>query len=126
MTDLPQLASFVVTTLQQSPICNDVRLVSTQLFSNEQFMLKIRTSVVETGYMLQVRFYRNGDRIDYAYQLVNDGTPVIRWDNKEHFPSLSTYPHHFHTIDGRVEVSALNGNPRHDLPIILDYLSSLP
>lgn len=122
MNSLPQLVNFVVTTLQQSPLFSSVDIISTQAFSNSQFTIKIRTVIAESDAILQVRFYRNRQHLDYAYQLVKDGTPILRWDNKEHFPSLSSHPHHFHTADGRVEPSPLTGDPSHDLPIILDYL----
>jgi hypothetical protein len=49
---------------------------------------------------------------------------VLRWDNKEHFPGIATHPHHFHAANGRVGDSILNGDPDHDLPLVLGYLST--
>jgi len=69
--------------------------------------------------LYRIRPYRNGDHIDYAYQFVLD-EPRARWDNKEHFPSIPSHPHHFHNADGKIEA----GNPAHDLPIVLDHLST--
>ena len=48
---------------------------------------------------------------------------TIRWDNKEHFPSIATFPHHFHNHSGLVEGSPLTGDIDHDLPIVLSFIS---
>lgn len=118
---LPSLLNFVVTTLQRSSLCGQVQVVSSHAFSERQFAIKVR-AVLNGNSVLQVRLYRNGDHTDYAYQLIRDDEPIRRWDNKEHFPMLTTYPHHFHTTDGRVEESSLNGRPAHDLPFVLMQL----
>ena len=121
MNTLPDLLNFVVTSLQLSPLCNEVHVVSTESFSSRQFTLKVRTKLIDDS-LLQVRLYFNEDHIDYAYQLIKDDLPFLRWDNKEHFPNLSTYPHHFHMADGRIIESSLTGNPIRDLPEILEQL----
>jgi hypothetical protein len=113
--------NFVVSTLQASPLCNNVRILETHPFSTQQFALKARASL-RKGYVLQVHLYRNFAHTDYAYQLFQQDQPILRWDNKEHFPNLSTYPHHFHTPSGKVEESTLIGTPRNDLPAILAYV----
>lgn len=123
MTTFVELLSFVTTILQTSPLCEYVRIVETHPFSKDQFALKVRARLIE-GSMFQVHLYYNQDHIDYAYQLVQNEEPVLRWDNKEHFPTLSSYPHHFHTASGLVEGSPLIGNPIYDLPFVLDYLTS--
>ncbi|HXV99146.1 MAG TPA: DUF6516 family protein, partial [Anaerolineae bacterium] len=84
----------------------------------QQFALKVRAELAD-GSMLQVRLYHNGEHTDYAYQLVRNEEPILRWDNKEHFPTLPTYPHHFHSATGQVEESPLTGDPAHDLPFVL-------
>jgi hypothetical protein len=40
--------------------------------------------------------------VDYAYQLLklNEDRPIMRWDNKEEFRDLNTYPNHFHDDQG--------------------------
>ncbi len=119
-----ELLSVVVTTLQVSPLCQNVRILETQQFSATQYALKVRAQLVAGG-TLQVRFYVNGDHVDYAYQLFQDEAPVVRWDNKEHFPHLASYPHHFHNAGGQVEGSALVGDAEHDLPVVLAYLSAM-
>ncbi len=126
MISLPHLLNFVVTSLEQCPLFDSVDILSTHLFSASQFVIKVRAVTEGRTLMLQVRYYGNANHLDYAYQLVKDDTPILRWDNKEHFPSLTTHPHHFHQADGRVESSPLTGDPEHDLPLVLDYLLALP
>lgn len=122
MKALADLLSLVITTLQTWPTCDTVQVLETHQFSNRQFALKVRVEMSSGGF-LQIRLYRNGDHIDYAYQFVLD-EPRVRWDNKEHFPSIPSHPHHFHNADGKIEASSLTGNPAHDLPIVLDHLST--
>ena len=122
MNTLPDLLSFVVTTLQAWPVCRAVRVMETARFSAHQFALKVRAELA-AGDTLQVRLYRNGEYTDYAYHLAR-GEQSIRWDNKEHFPSIPSYPHHFHNASGQVEASPLSGDPAHDLPLVLDCLTT--
>jgi hypothetical protein len=119
---LPSLTNFIVTTLQLLPLCQQVRVVSTNAFSAQQFAVKVRAILAE-GNLLQVYVYHNNEHTDYAYQLAYDDKPILRWDNKEHFPTIATQPHHFHTNQGNVTDSPLTGDPSHDLPFVLDYLT---
>ena len=121
MTTPADTLNLVITTLQGSPLCSTVRVLETQQFSEQRFALKVRADLVRGG-VLQVRLYYNDRHIDYAYQLFQADQPVLRWDNKEHFPGIATHPHHFHASTGLVGDSTLNGDPVHDLPLVLDYL----
>jgi hypothetical protein len=123
VNNLPDLLNFVVTSLQASSLCNAVQVLETHQFSERQFALKVRAEFVPGG-TLQVRLYCNGEHTDYAYQLVRDEKSVLRWDNKEHFTSLASQPHHFHNPSGQVEASAFTGDPIHDLPFVLRYLAN--
>ena len=123
MTTLAAALSFVVTALQGSPLCSAVQVIETQQFSARQFALKVRADMVR-GDVLQVRLYYNDRHVDYAYQVFSGDQPQLRWDNKEHFPGLGTQPHHFHTPAGSVTDSFLNGDPAHDLPLVLEYLTT--
>ncbi len=122
MSTLPDLLSFVVTTLQTWSLCRAVRVLETRQFSKHQFTLKVRAELAVGG-ILQVRLYRNSEHTDYAYHLIHDDK-AVRWDNKEHFPALSSHPHHFHNSSGQVEASPLTGDLFHDLPLVLDYLTT--
>jgi hypothetical protein len=121
MTTLAEALNLLATTLQGSPLCTGVRVVETHQFSDRQFALKVRAELAR-GSVLQVRLYYNDQHIDYAYQRFQADQPVLRWDNKEHFPDIATHPHHFHASTGLVGDSTLNGDPVHDLPLVLDYL----
>jgi len=123
MKTLTAFLSFTVTTLQSSSQCRVVRVVETHFFSKRRFAFKVRAELVK-GEILQVRLYYNQGHIDYAYQLVCNQKPVIRWDNKEHFFALSSHPHHFHNASGQIEISHLTGDPAHDLIFVLNYLES--
>jgi len=121
---LADLLNFVVTALQNFPSCKAVRVTETESFSQQQFAFKVRAELIGEA-TLQVRMYYNQGHIDYAYQLVRKNQPTLRWDNKEHFPEISSYPHHFHIPDGSVETSPLTGDPTRDLPFVLNYLVSM-
>ena len=123
MKSLADLLDFVVSTLETWRLCAHVQVWETEQFSNDRFVLKVRAEL-NTGDRLQIRLYQNGAHIDYAYQLFDDNEPGIRWDNKEHFSGLASYPHHFHVTLEKIEPSPLNGDPAHDLPIVLKYIES--
>lgn len=103
--------------LQAHPLCHHVRVIETRAFSPDQFFFKIRADLPET-YGLQVRIYFNHGHIDYAYQLFTN-EPILRWDNKEEFDYLESYPHHYHDAEGNVEASPLRGDPVEDIGFVL-------
>lgn len=121
MTSLPTLLGKVMAMLQADPLCKNVSVVETKEFSADQFFFKIRTDVIEK-HKLQVRIYYNQGHIDYAYQLFTD-EPLLRWDNKEEFSHLETYPHHHHDIEGHVNPSPLTGDPEMDVDVVLEAVS---
>ena len=69
-----------------------------------------------------MRIYYNHGHIDYAYQLFAD-VPILRWDNKEEFRHLETYPHHHHDEQGNVTPSHLTGDLLKDIEIVLQDVS---
>lgn len=121
MTSLPSLLAALTSILQSHPLCKNVTVVETKEFSSDQFFLRIRA---ELGgeHKLQVRIYYNRGHIDYAYQLFTN-VPLLRWDNKEEFRHLATYPHHHHDEYGNVKPSSLIGDPARDLRIALQEVS---
>ena len=96
-------------------------MVETKEFSPRQFFFKIRAELSE-NYKFQVRIYYNKGHIDYAYQLFSD-VPLLRWDNKEEFRGLESYPHHHHDKDGSVCTSPLKGDPVKDIGYVLEKLA---
>lgn len=123
MNNFTGLINIVVTILQKNSLCHSYYIQETAVFSSQQFAFKIIAELA-TGGTLQIHIYRNHMHTDYAYHFMQMDTS-IRWDNKEHFPSIATFPHHFHSNSGLVEVSPLTGDPDHDLPIVLNFLSDL-
>lgn len=121
---LAQALSYLVTTLQEWSLSRTVHILETRQFSVSQFTLKVRAELADNN-ILQVRLYYNAGHLDYAYQLLRGELPILRWDNKEHIPSLATYPHHFHHPSGQVESNLLAGDVHQDLPVILAYLTKL-
>ena len=70
-----------------------------------------------------MRIYYNRGHVDYAYQLFTD-VPLVRWDNKEEFRHLATYPHHHHDAQGHVRPSPLGGKPLQDIGIVLQEVAA--
>lgn len=122
MTSLPALLARLVAILQAQPICREVNVVETKAFSPDQFFFKIRAAL-GGEHRFQVRIYYNRGHVDYAYQLFTD-VPLLRWDNKEEFRHLETYPHHRHDVEGRVHPSPLTGEPVQDIEIVLQAVAA--
>jgi len=117
LTSLVSLLSLVMAEIQARPLCRKVAIAETKEFSADQFFFKIRVEVTK-AISLQVRIYYNRGHLDYSYQLFSD-VPLLRWDNKEDFPNLATFPHHHHDDQGRVRSSTLVGDPSEDIPKVL-------
>ena len=118
MTTLPAMLGAMTAILQSHPLCERTAIVETKEFSPDQFYFKVRADLSK-GYGLQVRVYSNAGHVDYAYQLFREDRPILRWDNKEEFRSLKTYPHHHHDDRGNVLLSPLAGNPQEDIVLVL-------
>jgi hypothetical protein len=98
-------------------MCRKVDVVETKAFSPDQFFFKIRAAL-GGEHKFQVRIYYNRGHVDYAYQLFAD-VSLLRWDNKEEFHHLETYPHHHHDVEGHVHTSPLIGDPAQDIETVL-------
>lgn len=121
MTSLTLLLGTLMTKIQTSPVCKRAIVVETKIFSSDQFFFKIRADF-SGGNNFQARVYYNQEHIDYAYQLFKD-VPLLRWDNKEEFQNIPTFPHHYHDEHGNVKPSSLIGVPTNDIDIVLDEIS---
>lgn len=104
--------------LQSHPLCERTAILETREFSSDQFYFKVRADLPQ-GYKFQVRVYSNASHVDYAYQLLKEDRPILRWDNKEEFRSLKTYPHHHHNGRGNIQPSPLKGEPQADIVFVL-------
>ena len=123
MSNLVSLLGALTAILQAFPLYERVDEVETREFSTDQFFFKVRAQLTG-GSKLQVRIYYNRGHIDYAYQLFTEA-PLLRWDNKEEFRHLSTYPHHHHNAEGGVSPSPLKGDPLQDIQIVLEEVAKL-
>ncbi len=121
MSSIQYLMGMLMTFLQSHPLCDQAAITETRAFSADQFFFKIRAGI-SGGYNFQTRIYYNQGHIDYAYQLFTH-IPILRWDNKEEFPHLETYPHHHHDEKGNIKASSLSGDPGRDIKIVLDEVS---
>lgn len=122
MTTLPALLGTTKAILQAHPLCGTVWVTEAREFYARQFFFKLRVDLPEE-HMLQVRIYYNQGHLDYAYQLFTD-QPLLRWDNKEEFRHLDTYPHHHHGREGNVVRSPLTGEKVNDLSIVLSEIAT--
>jgi len=123
MTTLSTLLAEIISSLDNSGFCSDTQLLETSFFSTVQFVFKIRTTIF-SSHTFQIRIFYNRGRCNYSYQ-VFDEKPICRWDNKKHFPALKTFPHHYHTPDGNIIESPLQGDPVADLKYVLAELDRL-
>ncbi len=121
MTSLAALLGTVMAILQSHPVCERATVVDTKAFSPVQFFFKVRAELAG-GSKLQVRVYYNQGHIDYAYQLFAEA-PLLRWDNKEEFSYLATYPHHHHDQQGNIKPSPLTGDPVRDVQVVLQEVA---
>lgn len=113
----------IVSILNESGFCDDIQILETSQFSSKQYAFKIRT-IVFSLYFFQIRIYYNQGYCDYSYQIFGD-EPICRWDNKEHFADIKTFPHHYHTIEGEVIDSNLRGLPGEDLKLLIEEIRKL-
>jgi len=111
----------LITIIQGHPLCISARIVELREFTPQQFFFKIRARLARNR-RLQARIYYNKGHVDYAYQLFAH-YPLLRWDNKEEFPHLSTHPHHHHDAAGDVYPSPLVGDPVQDVNYVLEEIA---
>ena len=118
MTTLPATLGTLTAILQSHPLCRGIEILETGEFSPNQFHFKVRAELPD-GHRLQARLYFNVGHVDYAYQLFKEGVPLLRWDNKEEFRALQTYPHHHHDEQGNIQPSPLTGDSQTDIVFVL-------
>ena len=123
MTTLPALLGILSRVIEAHPICEKVIGIESQAFSSDQFLLRLRVDLGGDR-RLQVRIYPNRGHIDYSYQVYTD-VPILRWDNKEEFRTLATYPHHHHDQEGHILPSPLVGDPARDLAFVLNEIAAM-
>ena len=123
MTTLAATLGELTAILQSHPLCERTVILETREFSPNQFYFKVRTELPH-GYQFQTRVYSNFGHVDYAFQLFKKGAPLLRWDNKEEFRTLKTYPHHHHDDRGNIQPSPLTGDPQADIVFVLRQIEN--
>jgi len=92
--------------------------------SLQRSICKLRCSLLPSQYKLDVRLIQTENQIIYSYQLFHD-RPIIRWDNAPHFPSVTTFPHHFHDQNDKIKASNLTGDIIEDIEYVLGKIKRL-
>ena len=92
--------------------------------SLQRSVCKLRCSLLPSRYKLDVRLIQTENEIIYSYQLFHD-RPIIRWDNAPHFPSVTTFPHHFHDQNDKIKASNLMGDIIKDIDYVLGEIKRL-
>ena len=70
-----------------------------------------------------VLYIRYNDYDEYSYQIVYSRELLdrIRYDNYDDMWKVKSKPHHFHSRGGQTATeSPMNGDPKHDIPILLN------
>lgn len=120
MISMVSLLGTIMSTIEIFSLCISASVIETREFSPDQFFFKIRARL-KNDVSFQVRVYYNKGHFDYSYQLFSN-VPIIRWDNKEDYPNLPNYPHHYHNEEGTPLPSKLVGDPAKDIRVVLQEL----
>src|ERR1700740_153503 len=106
--------------LRASSKITKVQIVDNDPIDAYNYLFKLRCRLT-SGNRLQIRLRATQGKLNYSYQEFST-VPLQRWDNAPHFPHLASFPHHYHSPQGRVLESTLTGDPLRDLPIVLEEL----
>ncbi len=74
------------------------------------------------GLILYIRY---NDYEEYSYQLIYSQKPLdrIRYDNYDDMWNVKSKPHHFHPKGEKTAIeSSMNGDPKHDMLILIKEL----
>lgn len=107
--------------LRSAPIISSWEVLNADEIAKRSYY-KIRCSLVVSGFYLEMRFIRLEKEVIYSYQLFSQ-RPLLRWDNAPHYPNISSFPHHFHQVNGRITESDLTGDSLKDLPKVLKQIT---
>jgi len=121
MTTMADMLAFVQKTLEANALCKNVVTLEAIEYAPDQFRIKVRADL-RSNIKFQVYLYSNKGHIDYGYQVFGR-TTLLRWDNKEEFVDLPTYPHHHHNLDADIVASPLSGKPEADLPQLVEWIA---
>ena len=90
--------------LKKFKVVKDFDVLDFKLFEGG-FYVKIKV-VLEDNSVLFIREYVDEEERNYSYHWQDsENNLILRWDNAPHHKNLTTYPHHKHYKDGRIEES---------------------
>ena len=90
--------------------------IKNEYIDDERPFLKI------TFFKGTILYIRYNDYDEYSYQLIFSQEPLdrIRYDNYDDMWKVKSSPHHFHLTGEKTAIkSPMNGDPEHDIPILL-------
>ena len=116
-------SSKIISHLISNHLISSLKIVAIdEIFSRS--VLRLRCNLLPSLYHLDIRLIQTENESIYAYQLFTDH-PMARWDNAPHFPSIATFPHHYHNLNGEVEPSPLKGLIFEDLDYVLENVKNI-
>lgn len=115
------LTADLLAILRRHPIVRMARVVALDETPSGRVELKIRCRL-QKGFNFQLWLHLEPASVDYAYQLFTH-VPLLRWDNAPHYPKIASAPHHFHDALGVIDASPLCGDPRLDLPVVMNEIA---
>lgn len=116
-------SSKVIEHLKSNPLISSLTIVAIdEVFTRS--VLRVRCNLLPSSYHLDIRLIQTESETIYSYQLYTDH-PMVRWDNAPHFPSITTFPHHYHNLHENVEASPLKGLIFEDLDYVLNAIKSI-
>jgi len=85
----------IISALRQSDIVREIDVL--ELIDEDSVkLIKIKAILKEKCFLYITELHtKNYQKYSYHCQK-NNGDLIIRWDNKPHWKSISTYPHHKH------------------------------
>ena len=85
----------IISALRRSAIVHDVEVL--ELIDEDSIKLIKIKAILKENCVLYITELHTRDYQKYSYHCQkNDGDLIVRWDNKPHWPDISTYPHHKH------------------------------
>lgn len=85
----------------------------------ENLHTKIRAHL-KKNYFLDV--YYNETLQKYSYTVIRGDLRIMGWDNAKHHVRVSSFPHHYHKLDGSLVESQLSGNPLQDILKVMSQI----
>lgn len=96
------------------------KLANYKIINRIEFLgTKVRAHMPKE-YILDI-FY-NETTGKYSYTVFKRGKRILGWDNAKHHLNIQTYPHHYHSKNGKIKASELVGDPIDDLTFIINVI----